>query len=114
MRKIALLTALVILLVVPISVQAVEPRLITQSLNLSYNQSVATCTANIIGESTSDYLKATIKLWRGNSCIKTWEEAGNGYIFFSKTATIIPGNTHTLTVDLWVNGVEQDRVSISK
>ena len=114
MRKIALLTALVILLVIPTSVQAAEPRLITQSLNLSYNQSVATCTANIIGESTSDYLEATIKLWRGNSCIKTWEETGYGYIFFSKTATITPGSTHTLTVDLWVNGVAQDRVSFSK
>ena len=68
MRKTALLMALVILLVIPTSVQAAEPRLITQSLNLSYNQSVATCTANIIGESTSDYLEATIKLWRGNTC----------------------------------------------
>ncbi len=35
-------------------------------------------------------------------------------IFFSETATITSGDTHTLTVDLWVNGVAQDRVSISK
>lgn len=114
MRKIALLTALVILLVIPTSVQAAEPRLITPSLNLSYNQSIATCTVNIIGESTSDYLRATIKLWRGNSCIETWEETGYGYIFFSETATVIRGYVYTLTVDLTVNGVAQDTVSFSK
>ena len=114
MRKTALLMALVILLVIPTSVQAAEPRLITQSLNLSYTQSVATCSANIIGELTSDYLEATIKLWRGNTCIKTWEETGNGYIIFYETARVVPGITHTLTVDLKVNGVAQDRVSISK
>ena len=82
--------------------------------NISYSGNVATCVVNIYGNSTSDHLEATIKLWRGNSCIETWEETGNGYIFFSETATITPGSTHTLTVDLWVNGVAQDRVSFSK
>lgn len=114
MRKIALLLALVILVSMPLSAQAVMPRTLSIHPGISYNGNVASCSARIVGNSTSEYLEATIKLWRGNSCIKTWEEAGNGYIFFFETAKIIPGITHTLTVDLWVNGVAQDRVSISK
>lgn len=114
MRKIAALLVLVVLVSMPLSVQAVTPRTISVAPDISYNGNTATCTARIIGNSSAERLEATIKLWRGNSCIETWEEAGNGYIFFSETATIIPGNTHTLTVDLWVNGVAQDRVSYSK
>lgn len=114
MRKIALLLALVMLVSMPLSVHAATPRALTIRPGISYNGNIATCTARIVGNSTSDYLEATIKLWHNNSCIETWEETGNGYIFFSETATITSGDTHTLTVDLWVNGVAQDRVSISK
>ena len=114
MRKIALLLVLVILVSMPLSVQAAAPRALLVRPNISYSGNVAAFVVNIYGNSTSDHLEATIKLWRGNSCIKTWEEAGNGYIFFSETATITPGSTHTLTVDLWVNDVAQDRVSFSK
>ena len=114
MRKIALLLVLVILVSIPLSAQAAAPRTLLVRPNISYNGNVATCVANIYGNSTSDHLEATIKLWRGNSCIKTWEEAGNGYIFFFETVKVIPEIAHTLTVDLWVNGVAQDRVSITK
>ena len=114
MRKISVLLVLAFLICLPLSAQAATPRALLVRPNISYSGNVATCTVNIYGNTTSDYLEATIKLWHGTSCIKTWEETGNGYIFFSETATITPGNTHTLTVDLWVNGVAQDRVSITK
>ena len=114
MRKIALFLALVMLVSIPLSARAATPRTLSIYPGISYNGNVATCTARIVGNSTSEYLEATIKLWRSNSCIKTWEETGNGYIFFFETAKVIPEITHTLTVDLKVNGVAQDRVSITK
>lgn len=114
MRKIALLLALVILVSMPLSAQAVTPRTLSIHPGISYNGNVASCSARIVGNSTSEYLEATIKLWRGNTCIKTWEETGNGYIFFFETTKVIPELAHTLTVDLKVNGVVQDRVSITK
>lgn len=114
MKKIALLTAMVIILAIPLTAEAAEPRLITPSLNLTYNQSIVTCTANIVGESTSDYLQATIQLWRGNVCVDTWEKTGVGAIFFSEDVAVVQGRRHTLIVDYWVNGVAQNRVSVSK
>lgn len=114
MRKIALLLALVMMVSIPLSVHAATPRTINIRPSISYNGNIAACTARIVGNSTSDHLEATIKLWRGNSCIQTWEEAGNGNIFFFETVKVIPEIAHTLTVDLWVNGVAQDRVSITK
>lgn len=114
MRKIALLLALVMMVSIPLSVHAATPRTINIRPSISYNGNIATCTARIVGNSTSDHLEATIKLWHGNSCIETWEKTGNGYIFFSETATVTAGNTYTLTVDLAVNSIPQDPVSISK
>lgn len=114
MKKVALLLALIILVSVPLTAQAATPRFISIRPSLSYNGSVATCSAQIVGNSTSEYLEATIKLWHQNSCIKTWKETGYGYIFFSESATIVPGYTYTLMVDLSVNGVAQDTVSITR
>ena len=114
MRKIALLLALVLLFSVPLSAQAATPRTIPVRSYISYSGNVATCKVRITSNFGSDQLEATIKLWRGSSCIATWNESGTGYINFSETATITPGKTHTLTVDLWVNGVAQERESVSK
>ena len=113
MRKIALLLVLVLLLSVPLSVQAATPRAIPIRSDISYSGNVATCTVRIVGNE-SDQLEATIKLWRGSSCIATWNESGTGYIYFSETATVTQGKTHKLTVDCWVNGVAQERVSVTK
>lgn len=114
MRKIALLTALVILFVIPASAQAAEPRLLKPYLDLTYTHSAASITARIIGESASDYLTATIKLWHTAWCVETWEETGYGYINFSETAEVTPGNTYYVTVDWTVNGVPQDTLSVTK
>lgn len=114
MRKIALLLALVLLFSVPLSVQAATPRIVPIYPDISYSGNVATCTVQIVGHYGTDHLEATIKLWRGSSCIATWNESGTGYINFSETATVTQGKTHKLTVDCWVNGVAQERVSISK
>lgn len=114
MKKIALLLVLVMLVSMPLSAQAATQRMLRIYPSISYAGNVATCTARIIGNSTAEYLEATIKLWRGSSCIETWQATGYATILFSETATITPGSTHTLTVDLWVNGVAQDRVSITK
>lgn len=114
MRKIALLLAVVLLLAVPLSVQAATPRAIPIRSNISYSGNIATSTVQIVGSSGADYLEATIKLWRGSSCIATWNESGTGRISFSETATVTQGKTHKLTVDCWVNGVAQEQVSITK
>ena len=114
MRKTALLLALVLLFSVPLSAQAATPRSGFIHPDISYSGNVATCTVQIVGNSRTDHLEATIKLWRGSSCIATWNESGTGYINFSDTATITPGKTHKLTIDWWVNGVAQERASVSK
>lgn len=114
MRKTAILLALVLLVSAPLSVQAATPRTISVTPNISYSGNTATCTTRIFGNSSSDYLEATIKFWRGNSCIETWEETGYGYISFTGTAPATRGNTYKLTVDFSVNGVEQDSISFSK
>ncbi len=114
MKKVALLIALVVLISTPLVVQAATMRTVHISPDIAYNGNIATCTARITGNSADEYLEAIIQLWRGNVCVDTWEKTGNGYIFFSEDVAIVQGRRHTLTVDLWVNGVAQERVSVSK
>lgn len=113
MRKIAFLLALLLLLSIPLTAQAATRNLAVYS-NLTYSGTTATCTVRISGGSATNCLEATIKLWNGNTCIKTWTATGDGYIIFSKTATVTTGNTYTLTVDWSIDGVAQATSSVSK
>lgn len=114
MRKVLAIFVALILVCTPLSVQAASQRSLSIQPSISYSGNTATCTVRIIGNSTAEHLEATIKLWRGELCIATWNETGNGYIFFSETAAATQGNIYTMTIDLSINNIAQDTVSISK
>ena len=114
MRKIALFLSVVMLMsVFALPALAAEPRMSTVVPELTIEGTTAKCNVQVVGESTSDVVKATIKLWRGNTCIATWNRESNGYIFFSQTKTITAGYTYTLTVDATVDGTVFPRASVS-
>ena len=114
MRKTALLLAVVMLLsVVALPVQAAQPRISSVIPELTVEGTTATCNVRVLGDDMSDVVKATIKLWRGSTCIATWNRESTGYIFFSETKTVAAGYTYTLTVDASVNGVAFPRASVS-
>ena len=114
MKKSALLLAIIILITMPLSVQAASTWAITIRPGLSFSGSEVTCTATIVANTTSEHIDATIKLWENGKCIKTWTSSGDGYIFFSERASAVKGNTYKVTVDASVAGVSRPTVSFSK
>lgn len=108
MRKTALVLALVLLMtsVLAIPASAVEPRVTTAVPGITVNGTTATCSLQAAANSTSDYLEATIKLYRGSTKIATWYADGYGYLSFSESKTVTSGYTYTMKVDLTVNGVD--------
>lgn len=105
MRKIALVLAVIMVLMsLPVSAMAAEPRAISIVPGITFNGTTAICEVSIVGNNMSDDLAATIRLYRGNTVIATWFANGDGYIDFSRTKIVTAGYTYTLTVSLTYNG----------
>lgn len=114
MKIVAFILALIIMLSVPLSAQAATPRILSITPGITYSGSTATCSVRILGNSTSEHIEATIRFWKGNRCLETWQTSGNGFVLFSGTANAIEGNTYQLTVDVTFDGETKPRVSFSK
>lgn len=113
MKKIAFVLAIVLVLSVPLPVKAAEPRAISVHPRISLDGATVTCTVTAMGNNTSEYFEATIRLYRAGNLIATWYEDGYGYINWTKTRNVPQGYTYMLTVDVSVNGNAVPQVSAS-
>ena len=113
MKKIAFVLAIVLVLSMPLSVQAVQPRMISVVPGISLKGTTVTCNVTAAADNMSEYLEATIRLYRAGNLIATWYEDGYGYIDWTKTRNVPQGYTYTLTVDLTVDGDAVPQVSAS-
>lgn len=106
MKKPIWLTLLLLLaLMLPITAQA-APRYPKVAPSISFSGTTATCKVSVRGDSTSDSISLTAKLWKGSECIATWTASGTGTLNFSKTKTVEKGSTYKLTADATVNGTK--------
>lgn len=106
MKKTIWLTLLLLLaLMLPITAQA-APRYPKVVPSISFSGTTATCKVTVRGDSTSDGISLTAKLWKGSECITTWTASGTGTLKFSKTKTVEKGSTYKLTADATVNGTK--------
>ena len=112
MKKFALLLAVVIILSVPMTAHAAS-RAMNIIPKLSFNGTTATCEATVLGDTTSDYIQVTMKLWNGNSCVATWNGSGYGYVHLNKTASVAKGITYDLTIDVVYKGVVKPTVTVT-
>ena len=113
MKKIALFLAIILVISAPLTVHAAEPRILSIYPGISFNGTTAECSVTVVGDYTTDEIDVVIKLWRGSTCVKTWYDSGDGYIFWEGTATAVKGKTYTLTADVTINNVTKPRVSVS-
>lgn len=112
MRKIALLLAL-LLLVLPITANAATARSVYIKPGIKFNETTATCTVSITGDSMKDEIEVTVKLWQDSSCIATWKTSGTGYVYFSQSKTVTKGKEYKLTADVSINGIAQTTSSFT-
>lgn len=107
--------SLVLVMLLGTVVQAAGPIKAPQAnYSLSFSGTTATCMANVRGNNSADQLSVTVKLWNGNTCLKTWTASGSGNLRLSKTAAVSKGKTYKMTVDYTVNGVKQPQKSTTK
>ena len=71
----------------------------------------ASCMGSVVADKTTDSISVTMRLWKGNSCIATWNGTGSGTLMMNKTKAVTSGYSYKVTVDASVNGVKQARVT---
>lgn len=103
----------VLVLVLSIPVSAAQIRAISTTPSLSFDGTQANCTVSIYANNNSEKISATVKLWNGSTCLKTWSTSGTGSLSFYKTATVKKGQTYKLEVSYSVAGVSKTPVSVS-
>ncbi len=113
-KRIFALTVLM-MLALSVTVCAVETRKAAPRPTLTFNGTTATCAVDISGESLSDKINATVKLWDGMTCLKTWTDSDTGVLSFSETHSkgIQAGRTYQMTVDYIIAGKSYPRISTS-
>lgn len=109
-----ILFVVILMLLISLPVYALESRAVSINPTLSFTGTTATCKVQIFGNTSTDDISATIKLWQGNSCIETWTEASTGYLIFNDTATVTKGKTYKLTVDAVIDGREMSTAYVEK
>lgn len=112
-RLFAVIIVLVILISIPVTAYAVTPRSLLVIPELTFAGKTATCALTVTTESTENQIMAVIKLWDGDICLKTWNDRGDGYLFFSDYYTVSHSGEFTLTADVYVNNVKKPQVSDS-
>ena len=114
MRKIFAVLIVVIVLVSQQFANAAVTRGITVTPELSYRGTEANCSVRITGNTESEYIQGTMKLWYRNRSLQTWNISGVGYILFSDTFAVEYGKTYRLSIDVAFDGEMQPTFSISK
>lgn len=117
MRKIALIIALIMILSVPTTAYAamseeISPFVLRIYPHISFDGKTATCSVNVLVDSSSDRISITMKLWQGNSCIATWSTSGTGCMQFSRSKNVTEGLQYKLTADVTINGIAKPTVSV--
>lgn len=112
MRKIAIILAIVILMSIPVTANAATPRSVGIMPNLEFENKTANCVVYITGNSMSESIYITVKLWYGNSCVATWTDNGKGILHFSETHNVTNKGEYKLSVDAIIGGQKYDTVSV--
>lgn len=110
MKKRFLLLFLVVTMVLAMPVQARVP---SASPSLSFSGTTANCSIKVVGDKSTDEISVTLELWRGTTCLASWEDSGTGRLSMNETETVTKGYTYKLTADVTINGKTLPQVEVS-
>ena len=113
MKKHMVSAVLLLIMMLSLSEQAAEMRVITASPYLTFNENTATCMADCKSTNPSDKVSATLTLYQGSTCVTSWSGSGNGRVIISKSCTVKSGMEYKLVLSYSVNGKAQESVSVT-
>lgn len=76
-----------------------ETRSIGEDMSLTFDGTTAICGATCIGKTSTDYIKATLTLYQGNTYIDSWSDEGRYVIGVSGQHGVTRGKSYTLKLN---------------
>lgn len=107
MKKRGIVAGVLVVLMLTISAGAIGLHDVTASPILTFSNGRVNCVVSISANSGSDKIEATVKLWRGNSCLRTWTASDTGTLTFNQTTPATKGETYKLIVSYTISGKVQ-------
>lgn len=99
-----------VLLVLTITAQAVEPRAIGSPV-LDFNGTTAECSVTCRGDNTTDKLNVTLTLYQGSTFVDSWSGSGTYRVPVSGSAQAQRGKEYRLVLTWSINGISQPSVT---
>ena len=109
---IGLTLVFVLLLVIPANAE--QTRYCDVYRKLSFSNNAAICKCEISADSSSDWISATMELWRGTTMLNSWSTSGAESISMDETESVTRYQTYRLVINYSVNGITQSPVETSK
>lgn len=93
-RVVGMVAAL--LLMLSITANAVQMRILSPRVTLSFSGTTANCSA-IVTDAGKE-LVITLELWHGDDLVDSWPASGNGKVAVQGSCRVVKGETYTLIV----------------
>lgn len=110
-RFLCLVAVLAILLTLVVPGEAISLYSERSYPTLSISGQTATCMITVKANSDTAKIKATMKLYQGNTKIAAWTASGTGSLSMKKTKKVAAGKTYKLTADVTIDGKKQPTAS---
>lgn len=107
MQKRVFALVLPLLVILSVSAQAVESRVIQVRPELYFNAATATCSVSCRAENANDDVEATLTLYQGVRYVDSWSDSGTGRVFVSGSCAVESGKSYRLVLDYSINGTAQ-------
>ncbi len=111
MKKRGFALVLMIVLLLTMSVQAVEMRASAPKPFLEFNGTTAYCSADCICDGN---IEATLTLYQGSSYVSSWSDLGKNYVSLYGSCSVESGKSYTLTLTYSINGTEKPAAYTTK
>lgn len=114
MKKRILALILLLAILLPVSVQAIDMRAHKISPSFSISGTTATCSVVVRADSSDDDIILEVEIQEDGFLFRHWTTTGSDYLVFNKTATVKKGKTYTMYVDVTINGKHYSTIPITE
>ena len=114
MKKRIFTMVMLFVLMLSMSVQAAENRIVRATPSLQFDGTTALCSIDCKSGNVDDELVVTLTLFRGNTRLNTWTESGTRRVTFTEEHDAESGKEYKLVLSFSVNGVAQSSVTVKK
>lgn len=105
---------LLLIMVVATNVQAMEPLAVKDRISLSFDGTLAICSATCKGSNSKDKVEATLSLVSDGKTVASWSDSDDYSVSISESCKVNQGKTYTLKLNYSINGIEKPEKTVTK